>query len=231
MPAMKQTGFEKILLQHDANDIIDTLAPFITEKRKKRIDHVVDGRLNQLHLAIECPSDINNALAAVRSAEAMGVANVHIIQPEGGAKAARTITQGAFYWVNIHYHDNLSAFLTYATDKGLAIAGGTVTATIPLSEVPIEKPLCIMIGNEARGLTSEAVNACDYEYTIPMVGMSESMNLSVSAAISMYDTSQRKRAHMGHNSDLSDSEQMEMRARYYLNSANPRMYPQLFSTE
>ncbi len=226
---MKQSTYKTILAQHGDLEVIEKLAPFVTEARKQRIDSVISGRLSQLQLAIECPSDINNALAAVRSAEAMGVANVHIIQPEGDAISARKVTQGAFYWVNLHYHDCLANFLTHLKTQDIALAGGTVTATQPLSAVPVDKPLCLIIGNEARGLSDEAVAACTIEYTIPMVGMSESMNLSVSAAISMYDTSQRKRALLGCNSDLNATEQNHLRACYYLNSANPRMYPHLFN--
>ncbi len=229
MARMKHKSYKDIIDKHGADDVIEKLAPFVRSERKQRIDDVIAGRLNGIHLAIEAPSDINNALAAVRSAESLGVSNVHLICPEGHALAAKPITQGAFYWVSIHYYDSLDEFLTYCRNHQLAIAGGTVTATQPLSAVPVEQPLCICIGNESRGFSDEAVNACNHEYKIPMVGMSESLNLSVSAAISMYDTTQRKRALLGSNSDLTPDQQQTLQALYYLNSANPRMYPHLFA--
>ncbi|MDF1653642.1 MAG: RNA methyltransferase [Coxiellaceae bacterium] len=225
---MKDISYKDILDNHPSADIIEKLTPFVSDTRKSRIADVIAGRLASIQLAIEAPSDINNALAAVRSAESLGVSQVHLICPEGDAVAAKPITQGAFYWVSIHYHDNLKAFLDYCKNEGLLIAGGTVTATQPLHQVPVDKPLCILIGNESRGLSDAAVSACDIEYKIPMVGMSESLNLSVSAALSMYDTTQRKRQLLNGNSDLSIEQQQALQALYYLNSANARMYPHLF---
>ena len=227
---MKNRQYQQVLDQFASKEIIEKLAPYITDSRKQRIEQVVSKRLNSVHLAIECPSDINNALAAVRSAEAMGVSNVHIICAEGSAASARKVTQGAFYWVNIQFYDSLTEFLTTIQQHNIKLAGGTVTATQPLSRVPVDEPLCLIIGNEARGLTDNAVAGCDIEYTIPMVGMSESMNLSVSAAISLYDTTSRKRKLLDGASDLSAEQTSLLTAGYYLNSANPRMYPHLFPT-
>lgn len=227
---MKNIQYQAILNQFPSNEIIEKLASYITDARKQRIKQVVTKRLNSIHLAIECPSDINNALAAVRSAEAMGVSNVHIIRAEGSAASARAITQGAFYWVNLQFYDSLADFLTVIKQHNIRLGGGTVTATEPLSKVCVDQPLCLIIGNEARGLSESAVEACDIEYTIPMVGMSESMNLSVSAAISLYDTTSRKRLQLNGASDLTADEASLLTARYYLNSANPRMYPHLLPT-
>jgi tRNA (guanosine-2'-O-)-methyltransferase len=228
---MNKTNYDQILQNYPVDSINEKLAPFITEARKARIDAVINARLHGIQLAIESPSDINNALAAMRSAEALGISCIHLIKPEGSAGAARSITQGAFYWVDIIYHPSLEHFLAQMQSEGIALAGGVINADGPLSDVPIEQPLCIFIGNEARGLTEAAQAACQYRYSIPMVGMSESLNLSVSAAISLYDTSQRKRQKLGANSDLTTQQQSALRAQYYLHSANSRMLPHLFPTQ
>ena len=108
------------------------------------------------------------------------------------------------------------------------VAGGTVDATVALSDVPVEKPLCIIIGNEQRGLSKSAQAACDIRYQIPMFGMSESLNLSVSAAISLYDTTSRKRQLLKCASDLTQDQQATLRAQYYLNSVSARLSEALF---
>lgn len=218
-----------ILEQYPADVIIDTLTPFVSEQRQQRIEEVISGRITGIQLAIECPSDINNAFAAIRTAEALGISKVHIITPEGTTLMAKPITQGAFYWVDISYYDTLEQFLDYCHDQSLLLAGGTVDATTPLHEVSIDQPLCVMIGNEHRGLSEAAQAACAIRYKIPMVGMSESMNLSVSAAISLYDTSQRRRAQLGSKGDLSGDQQQTLRAQYYLNSVAPRLARGLFN--
>jgi tRNA (guanosine-2'-O-)-methyltransferase len=223
LATMKHEENQKLLDEHSDQHIIDVLEPYLTESRKERINNVLCGRLSSIHLAIEAPSDINNALAAVRSAESLGVNSVHFITLEGTAHAARTITQGACYWINICYHENLSVFINYLEQNQIALAGGCPRATQTLEELPIEKPLCIIVGNEQRGLSDNALNACQHTYHIPMVGMSESLNLSVSAAISLYETCKRKRQHIGSKGDLSDEQKTQQKAMYFLNSISPRL--------
>lgn len=220
---MKNQNHKQLLEQYSAQTLIDIFEPYISESRQERIQTVLNGRLNDIHLAIECPSDINNALAAIRTAEALGVNTVHIIRPEGSAYSGQTITQGAIFWVNVEYHTSLEDFLKRANILGLQLAGGAVTATQPLSAVPTDKPLCIMVGNEQRGLTEKAINACQHPYKIPMYGFSESMNLSVSAAISLYDVTTRKRQDIQAEGDLTSDEQTSLKAQYYLNSLSTRL--------
>lgn len=195
----------------------------MTEARQQRIEQVISGRLKGVQLAVECPSDINNALAAIRSCEAMGISTIHIIDPEGDARYARSVTQGAVYWVNLHFHKSLEAFLNTMRSEGILLAGAIMDGDTELTETPIDAPICFVLGNEQRGLSQSAIEACDFLYRIPMVGMSESMNLSVCAAITIYDTSTRKRKLIKAKSDLSAVEQISTRARYYLNSVNPRI--------
>ena len=101
-------------------------------------------------------------------------------------------------------------------------------ADVNISDVPVNNPICLMIGNENRGLSTQAQDACDLTYRIPMHGMSESLNLSVSAAISLYDTTQRKRALLNNAHDLSPTQQLNLRAHYYLHSVNHNTVDILF---
>lgn len=219
---MKNQNHGELIKQYGSETIIRLLAPYITEKRKQRIESVLNHRLESIQLAIEAPSDINNALAAVRTCEALGISKIHLIQPEGDAIAARKVTQGAIYWVDILLHNTLHDFLAFIKKEDYLIAGGVVTAEQPLSSIPIKKPVCLLIGNEQRGLSQEAQAACDIQYRIPMCGMSESLNLSVSAAISLYDLISRKRQQQK-LSDLKQSERLAYQAKYYLNSVEDRL--------
>jgi len=223
MHPMKNDTIQQILSQHSPEEIIDALDPFINDTRKARIDGVLNARLNGIHLAIEAPSDINNALAALRTSEALGISTVHLIATEGHAKSVRTITQGAVYWLNVIYHDTLDDFLNVMREQDRVIAGGTVDARSSLHDISVAQPLCILIGNEQRGLSPQAQQACQTCYKIPMYGMSESMNLSVSAAISLYDTSTRLRENLNAQSDLNCAQQSKLKAHYYLNSVSVRL--------
>ena len=224
---MKFPEQQGILTHYSSEHIIEHLSPYVNEARQERITQVIHNRLNSIQLALECPADINNAFAAIRTAEALGITHVHIIAPEGTTFMAKHITRGALYWVSIHYYETLDEFLQHAQKNNLLLAGGIVTATTPLSDIPIHNSVCIMIGNENRGLSEAAQEACAIRYIIPMVGMSESMNLSVSAAISLYDVTQRKRILLNQSPDITTSEQQQLRAHYFLNSVSPRLSKEL----
>jgi tRNA (guanosine-2'-O-)-methyltransferase len=95
--------------------------------------------------------------------------------------------------------------------------------THTVSELPVDAPLCVLFGNEKVGLSEETLAACDLTFRIPMVGMSESLNLSVSAAITLYDVSARRRAALGRVGDLQGEALALERARYYARSIERRM--------
>lgn len=210
-------------------DIIKKLEPYVSDRRRGRIDSVIASRLDSIHLAIESPADINNALAAIRTAEALGISTVHIITPESSATIARTITQGSHYWITILFHDNLTDFISYLHKENRLLVGGCVQATDSLATVSIEQPLCVVVGNEQRGLSESLQAACDLTYKIPIYGMSESYNVSVSAAISLYELSQRKRAGLATLGDLSEQQQLAVRAEYYRHSVSARLVDALLS--
>jgi tRNA (guanosine-2'-O-)-methyltransferase len=230
---MKYRHLQQAFERADPEKLKQRLLPFIGESRLEKINEVVHKRLSSLHLAIEHPSNINNAMAAIRTAESLGVYHIHIIAPEHEAHAVRVITQGAFFWVDIHFYHDLESFLTklkkdFNWPEQMNLAGAALSDTAcGLAEVPTDKPLCILVGNEQRGLTDAAKAACQYCYLIPMAGMSQSFNLSVAAAISLYDTSQRKRASLEGRTDLSAAEQQSLEAAYMLSSVDSRLAEQL----
>ena len=225
---MKHPFQRTILEQHTPNVIIEQLLPYVNVQRQARIDAVIDHRLNGIQLAIECPADINNVFAAMRTAEALGVGQVHIITPEGTARSAPVVSRGASFWLDVYFHNNLSAFSQVTHAQSLTVFGGMPQAPLPVTDIPVSQPLCLLLGNEQRGLTPAAQAVCHEHYTIPMVGMSESMNLSVSAAISLYDTTLRKRQQLERNTDLTIDQRQRLKAQFLLNSVAPRLAKGLF---
>jgi tRNA (guanosine-2'-O-)-methyltransferase len=220
---------QQILKQFGPAEIIERLTPYVTERRQQRIQQVLDQRLDSIQLAIEAPCDIRNALACIRSAEALGVNKIHIIKPEGTVSGWHGTTQGAYYWVEVHYYPDLNSFINYVHQHNILLAGAFPEANNNLNDLPIEKPLCIIIGNEQRGLTDAAKAACDIHYTIPMFGMTESFNLSVSAAISLFDITKRKRAALNSTGDLPAATRLKLQAKFFLRSVKPRLVAGLFN--
>ena len=225
---MRNHIIEQILLKQSPEKIIDALSPYLTDQRKARIEAVLQHRIESITLAIEHPADINNALAAVRTCEALGIATIHIISPQHHAQYINSITKSAFYWVNIVMHKTLSDFLPQMKKEKRIIAGAVLQTQKKLATLSIDQPLCILIGNEQRGLTDDAKKACDILFSIPMCGMVESLNLSVAAAIAVFDLTERKRAQLQNKTDLSLHAANQLRAKYYLNSVDIRLATHLF---
>ena len=94
---------------------------------------------------------------------------------------------------------------------------------MPLTAVPVDQPLCLLIGSEQVGLSPAARAACDLHFRVPMFGMAESLNLSVAAGIVLHALLERRRAHMGAAGDLSEQEVAERRARWYAKAVDPRL--------
>lgn len=220
---MKFKRKQQIINEYGSQCVVDCLQPYVSELRKARIEKVLAGRLTSIQLALESPADVNNALAAVRTCESFGIACIHLICPEGDAVYSYGITRGAIYWVEVMVHESLQHFLKWIREHDMLLAAGALQAEYELSAVPIEKPLCVLFGNEQRGLSDEAIAAADLTFNIPMYGMTESLNLSVSAAVSLYDLSSRRRAKLAQQGDLTAEQQLDLTANYYLNSMAPRL--------
>lgn len=213
--------------------IIQALRDFVTDERKKKIETVINSRLNSIQLAIESPYDFYNAIACVRTCEVLGVSKIHIINPTMDIEYIRPITKGAFYWAEIYYYETWGQFMQNIQDQGigLVLTGATISAKSTVSEIPLTKPVCLTIGSEKRGLSSEAISSCEILYRIPMYGMTESLNLSVAAGISLYETTQRKRQLLAaEEGDLNEDNKIFLRAQYYLNSVNPRIIDTIFKS-
>ena len=213
---------ERLLETHGSGRIIRCLAPFLTDSRKHRIEAVLNHRMGGVHLAVESPSNPHNAAAIVRTSEALGAGTVHVIAAEGRALRAQATTQGAYRWVETRSHVALQPFVKYVRDAGLLLVGAQVGTNNSLADVPVEQPLCLLFGNEQRGLSAEAMAACDRLYSVPMYGMSESLNLSVCAAVSLYDVVRRRRE-SGRMGDLGADQRERLEALYYLRSVDLRL--------
>lgn len=213
---------DAFLKERDPLPIVRVLDPLLSDLRRARIEKVLSGRNKGLVIGLEEPWDPHNAAAVVRSAEAFGAGAVHVINASERILRTKRTTTGTHRWVRTRSHRSLEACFGVLREAGMTIAGACVDGTCELEELPVDRPICLLFGNENRGLTDAAKGACDLRYRIPMHGFAESLNLSVSAAISLYVTLGRRREHYGRDSDLSDAEIAQERARWYLNSVDGR---------
>jgi tRNA (guanosine-2'-O-)-methyltransferase len=221
---------DQLIEAHGAARVVERVAPYLTAQRIERIETVLTGRLDSLHVAVERPEDPHNAAAIVRTAEALGALHVHAIEAPEGTLHAGSTTQGSYYWVHTYHHRAREPFLAQIRARGACLAGATMEGTQAVDELPSDRPLCLLFGNEKLGLSPDMLAACDLTFRIPMVGMSESLNLSVSAAIALYASSRARRARLEKPGDLAGPALELMRARYYARSLERRLLDGLFAS-
>lgn len=212
--------FLDLLMSYSPEYIIETLGPYLSKERLQKFDHVLKHRLSSIHVAFESPCNVHNALASLRSAEGVGINHMHIIAPESGEKCrqGRRTTKGAYRWSQLKYYESFNNFYLSMKAHNFKIYGASLQTEHTLSDIDLSQPVCLLFGNELRGISEDALNHCDGFYKIPMQGMVESFNLTVSCAISVYELAQRKRRLLKASGDLSVSQLLRDKAWYIVRS-------------
>ena len=199
-------------------DYLAFLEDFLTENRKEKFLKVLQNRTNHFTVVVEDVFQMHNASAVMRSCEVFGIQQMHVIEQRFGKRIDKEIAMGAQKWVDIHAFDSVDGCITTLKRKGYQII-----ATTPhendclLEDFDISKPSALFFGTEKEGLSEEIMQQADGFLKIPMVGFTESLNISVSAAIIIQNLTNRLR-----NSTidwhLSEEEFLEKRLAWAKNS-------------
>ncbi|GIJ96269.1 tRNA (guanosine(18)-2'-O)-methyltransferase [Capnocytophaga stomatis] len=164
--------------------LLSYLENFITEERKKRFSEILEYRTNHFTVAVEDVFQMHNTSAVIRSCEVFGVQQAHLIEQRFGKRLDAKIAMGAQKWVDTFRYDNTQECMDTLREKGYQIV-----ATTPhkdayfLSDFDISKKSAFFFGTEKDGLSKLVLDQADTFLKIPMVGFTESLNISVCAAI------------------------------------------------
>jgi len=180
-------------------ELIEYLKGFISEARWSRINEVLDKRTQHITVVLEDIYQPHNASAVLRSCDGFGIQDVHIIENKNEFDASSQITIGADQWLSLHRYNKENDDNVSECFQNLHSQGFQIVATTPhendhnLNQLDISKPTALVFGTELEGVTDQVMQQADAFVKIPMSGFSESFNISVSAAICLYDTSTRLR--------------------------------------
>lgn len=197
------------MISKDDRKLLEHLETYLTENRKKRFKDVLAQRTRHFSVAIEDVYNMHNTSAVLRSCDVFGIQDVHIIEAENQLQIDREIALGAQKWVDLHHYNSASKCIEALRKKGYKIvATSPHEKDLTLNEFDITTPACIFFGRETVGLSDAILNQADSCLTIPMYGFSESLNISVSAAIILQNLSSKlKQSEI--NWQLSEDEQLE----------------------
>lgn len=169
-----------------------------TERRQARIRSVLARRQPDLTVVLENVHDPHNVSAILRSCDGVGVLRAHAVytmeEPPAGAFARQTSASAA-NWVEVERHDSLAECFTRLRAEGFSILVTSIGPdSRPLYDWDLRQPVALVLGNEMRGVSTEARDTADGALQIPMAGMVESLNVSVACAVCLYEAFRQRAA-------------------------------------
>lgn len=169
--------------------LTDFFLRYVSDHKKQFIDKVLSQRTRYVTLVLDDIFQAQNASAVVRTAECMGLQDIHIIENEAKYEVNRRVLKGSNKWLDIHRHKLKGFNNAEICFRKLKAEGYKIVITdpspegTPIGELAIDQKLAIVMGNELKGISAFAAAHADEKVNIPMYGFTESMNISVSAAI------------------------------------------------
>ena len=191
--------------------LLEHLETYLTPKRKARFDAVLPFRTKHFTVATEDVYQLHNTSAVIRSCDVFGIQEVHIVEERNSKRIDREIAMGSQKWVDLKRFHTVNDCIKSLKDNGYQIV-----ATTPhendrvLADFDVSKKSCFFFGRETEGLSQEVLDVADCYLKIPMVGFTESLNISVSAAIILQDVTNKLRQ-LNVAWQLSEEEQFEKR--------------------
>jgi tRNA (guanosine-2'-O-)-methyltransferase len=191
---------------------------FKTEKRKQKIISVGHARQKSLRIVLENIHDPHNVSAIFRTCDAVGVPKVSLLYTvEKFPRIGKKSSASAFKWVEKDKFKDIEACYNSLRAEGFSILASSICDdAVSLYELDLTKKVAIVLGNEHRGVSDEAVKLADKKFLIPMTGMVQSLNVSVASAVVLYEAfRQRLKKKMYEKTEYSSEEMEELLQSWY----------------
>jgi len=201
-------------MQTNTQKTIEYLKQFVSEERYNRIQEIARKRTRHFTIVVENLFQSHNMSAILRTAECLGLQDVHIIEADFEYEISKQVSLGSQKWLSIYRYNNLINN-TIPCLQSLKEKKYKIVATIPsennyfLDDIAIEPKTAFLFGTELNGLTQEAIDLADEFVKIPIYGFTESYNVSVSVALTMMNVNERLRKSLI-NWSISQEELLEL---------------------
>jgi tRNA (guanosine-2'-O-)-methyltransferase len=192
--------------------VIEALEPLLTEERRARIARVIAARSRAVVPVLDGLIDPHNVAAVLRSADAFGAQEVHLIEGAESFVASNRVAQGTERWIDVVRHTGARACVDALRSRGYRVYVAAMDGSLRPEDLASVERVAIVFGNEHAGVSAELASLADGTYTIPMRGFVQSLNVSVAAAITLA-AAMRDRP-----GDLDEEQRQTLRARYLLAS-------------
>ena len=197
-------------------NLIQFLSGFVTSERLDLFNRILALRTNYLTVVLEDLYQTQNTSAVVRTADCFGIQNVHVIENKHAFEVNPDVVRGASNWVSVIQHNGTEMNTPEALRRLRQDGYRIVVATPHDHDVDLENfdlgkgKAAIVFGCERPGLTEWAMKEADEYMKIPMVGFTESLNVSVAVAVTLHHLTHQLRNHTDIDWHLTDKEKQEI---------------------
>ncbi len=200
-------------------EVIEQLDSFLTTARKTRIADIIANRTFHVAPVIEGLANTGNVSAVMRTAEGLGFQPFHVINNGQKFKQSERISNGAEKWLSLwRWTDPLSCS-HFLKKQGYRLVVSTVDdKAVPITDLDFTQATAIAWGNEAEGVSSTLLNEADQWCYIPMSGFTESLNISVAAAVSLFHIYEQSIKGQKANQQLRPEQETYLKALFYYRS-------------
>lgn len=190
------------------------LEGFVSERRLGRLKEVLDERTNHVTVVLEDVYQSHNFSAVLRSADIFGIQSINFIENKNKYKISEDVSMGSTQWLTLNrfqkHENNTKACLSELKAQGYKIVATSLHKnSVALSELDVTQPIALVFGTELTGITKDVEDMADEFVKLPMYGFTESFNISVCAALCMYELSTKIRKEVP-NYHLSDQEKEDI---------------------
>lgn len=166
----------------------------MTLRRRHRILDVLSRRQPDLSLLAEEVHKPHNLSAILRSCDAVGIGEVHAVKPTGGVATYSATSASADKWVDLVVHEGIEEAVAELKGRGMTIYAAHLSAeAVDFRAVDYTRPCAVLVGNEKSGVSEAAAELADGHVIVPMLGMVQSLNVSVAAAVILFEAQRQRR--------------------------------------
>jgi tRNA (guanosine-2'-O-)-methyltransferase len=195
-----------------AAEVVRILEPLLTEQRLARIDQTLDQRTRSVVPVLDGLLDPHNIAAVLRSADAFGTQEVHVVEGSEPFMASQRVTQGTDRWLDVVRHRDAAACVAQLRGRGYRVYVAEMDGHLQPEDLAREPRIAVIFGNEHLGIAPATRALADDSYAIPMRGFVESLNVSVAAALTLYAATR------GRGGDLGGTDRLALKARFLMQS-------------
>jgi tRNA (guanosine-2'-O-)-methyltransferase len=193
----------------------------LSPARRFRLEEVIRHRTRTLVSVLHGVHDPHNQAAVLRSCAAFGVHEVHVVAGDHPVlRPSPRVTQNAHRWLEVLEHADFATAARALRRRGLRLwAASLDDSAVAVHDIDFTAPTGLVFGNEAEGLSAEIASSCDGLFAIPLYGLSQSLNISVAAAVTLWWAIECRRRAWGEPGDLTAQGRLDLRRRFYRQAA------------